>query len=211
MKSSLFCLVIAAASLYSSASQAASPRRMPNLHFGQPQALAGSNGCNPQNFNATVTPDGATLTVIYDEMMAQAGDGTGKVSDLKRCRLRIPVQIPEGYQIIQTKQDFRGSFSLPKGAAATLDVTEKFQYSTGAPGRVYRRFVGPADYKDYTITAYPMTDATSPCGGKTYLDMNSDLTVTVPKKTTPLAFATLDTVDSVGHYALEYRMSKCKK
>jgi hypothetical protein len=210
MKSSLLCLLIAAACLYASSSQAAA-RKMPNLHFGQPQALAGSNGCNPNNFNATVTPDGATLTVIFDEMMAQAGDGTGKVKDLKRCRLRIPVQLPEGYQIIQTRQDFRGSFSLPRGAAATLDVTERFQHRTGAPGRVYRRFVGPVDYRDYTVTAYPLTDATSPCGGKTYLDMSSDLTVTVPKKTTALAFATLDTIDTVGHYSLQYRLGKCKK
>ncbi len=209
MKSYFLCLLIAAACLYAGASEAADYE--PQVFFGKPEFLRSAvSGCDATNTSATLTPDNRGLTLIFDRMSAEAGNGTGTARAHKRCRMRIPASIPEGYQIVLTKQDFRGSNLLPKGGTSILDIQEKFEHSRWSSG-VYKRFNGPIDYEPYTLENYVINDVRSPCGGNTHLLFHADLSISVPNKTSDSSLTSLDTIDFTGKASFRYKVIKCAK
>ena len=68
------------------------------VHFKAP-AIAGS-GCPSGSSDFAITPDGATLSILFDRYIAESGN--------KSCNIAIPVHIPNGFQVSAMTADFRG-------------------------------------------------------------------------------------------------------
>lgn len=68
------------------------------VHFKAP-AIAGS-GCPAGSSDFVITPDGSTLSILFDSYIAEPGN--------KSCNIAIPVHIPNGFQVSTMTADFRG-------------------------------------------------------------------------------------------------------
>lgn len=68
------------------------------VHFKAP--AIGGNGCPGGTSDFAITPDGATLSILFDNYIADPGN--------KSCNLAIPVHIPNGFQVSHMTADFRG-------------------------------------------------------------------------------------------------------
>jgi hypothetical protein len=68
------------------------------VHFKAP-ASAGT-GCPNGTVSHVITPDGTTLSILFDNYVAESGN--------KSCNLAIPVHVPNGFQVSTLKSDFRG-------------------------------------------------------------------------------------------------------
>jgi hypothetical protein len=68
------------------------------VHFKAP-AIAGS-GCPAGSSDFAITPDGSTLSILFDSYIAEPGN--------KSCNLAVPVHVPNGFQVSTMTADFRG-------------------------------------------------------------------------------------------------------
>ena len=77
------------------------------------------NGCGPASASAIVTPDGKTLSVLFDNYSAEIGQGSSNPAATtiqKDCRVLIDVDVPAGYQYALQETDYRGFAALPASA-----------------------------------------------------------------------------------------------
>src|SRR5687767_2321492 len=87
---------------------------MPNpsdIRLGTP-AIGGS-GCPQGTASAVLSPDGKTLSVLFDQFQVEAGRTTGKQIDRKTCDMGIPVHVPQGFAVSVLQVDYRGFNALP--------------------------------------------------------------------------------------------------
>lgn len=88
-------------------------------------------GCNNDTAAFMVSPDEEEISLSYDEMIVEAGDGTNRTYHKKHCQAVIPVYAPPGQQIIITVADFRGAATIPQdiGAMGRLQMKMRLQDS----------------------------------------------------------------------------------
>lgn len=80
----------------------------------------GGSGCAGDTARASISPDGKTVSILFDNFVAQAGGNAPRRAELS-CSTRIPIQVPAGYQAMVTRLDYRGFASVaPSGGRAVL-------------------------------------------------------------------------------------------
>jgi hypothetical protein len=160
-----------------------------DIRLGQPGY--GGNGCPAGSVSATLSPDYKTLSVLFDQYMAQAGGQTGRSIDRKSCNLAIPVYVPQGMSVSLFKIDYRGFASIPPGGEGRFNVEYFF---AGSKGPVLQEVFNSGYENDYLITDQLVGQATvwSPCGQEVNLRVN---TSTMVRNSNPAREA-LMTVDS---------------
>lgn len=67
--------------------------------YFQAPAIAGS-GCPADTTDFAITPDGQTLTILFDAYSADPGN--------KTCNIAVPVHVPNGFQVSLVTADYRG-------------------------------------------------------------------------------------------------------
>ncbi|MGZ3690844.1 MAG: DUF4360 domain-containing protein [Pseudobdellovibrio sp.] len=80
--------------------------------------LSGS-GCDSATASAIVTPDGQTVSVLFDNYSAQIGVGStnpGLTTIQKDCHVLIDVDVPFGQQYAIIETDYNGFAALPASA-----------------------------------------------------------------------------------------------
>jgi hypothetical protein len=82
----------------------------------------GGTGCPQGSVSATLSPDGTTLAILFDEYIVEAGGDTGVPFGRKSCNVSIPVHVPQGISISIISVDYRGFNFLPAGARSTFQV-----------------------------------------------------------------------------------------
>lgn len=80
-------------------SQANVANANPNGVYFQAPAIAGS-GCPAGTTDFAITPDGQTLTILFDAYSADPGN--------KTCNIAVPVHVPNGFQVSLMTADYRG-------------------------------------------------------------------------------------------------------
>lgn len=152
----------------------AAPARADDIRFGEP--AYGGTGCPAGTGSAVVSPDGHSLSLLFDEYEAEAGGATGRSVDTKSCNIAIPVHVPQGYSVSVLSLPVRGFLGLPRGARATASVETFFAGQAGP--RYSRQFRGPRN-EDYLL-ANPLAAGAltwSPCGADVILRANTSVTV----------------------------------
>ncbi|PID49770.1 MAG: hypothetical protein CR991_04950 [Proteobacteria bacterium] len=91
-------VLLMSAVLAAAASQAQADPNDNAVYFQAP-AIAGS-GCPAGTSDYAITPDGQTLTILFDEYMASPGMAT--------CNIAVPVHVPNGFQVSLMTADYRG-------------------------------------------------------------------------------------------------------
>lgn len=172
-----------------------------SVQLGKPSY--GGNGCPAGSASASISPDGKTLSILFDKYLVEAGGQQNRVSR-KSCNLSIPVKVPNGLSVSLISADYRGFVEAPSGTSARLDTEYFFGGSRGP--RFSHKFKGPhsAPYtKSHKLRA--TANVWSACGADVNLRVNSSTTVN--SRNGQEAMATVDSADFQAGmvYRLKYR------
>src|SRR5215212_4204310 len=119
-----------------------------DISLGEPGY--GGNGCPAGSASTILSPDGKSLSILFDQYAVEAGGATNKALDRKSCNIAIPVHVPDGLSVSVLAVDYRGFNAIPAGAKTTFHVEYFF---AGARGPVFNKaFNGPIGGDEYTIT-----------------------------------------------------------
>lgn len=163
--------------------------------------LSGS-GCGPASATALITPDGQTLSVLFDNYSAEIGRGSanpGLTASQKDCHVLVDVDVPMGMQYAIQQTDYRGFAALPASAYGFHRFT---QIIPGAPIASMRE----AQLRGPTMNNYSVSVMQKP-GRLTYstcnqtyqtIDLFSQLMVSYLPNTSDRTMAqiNLDSVDT---------------
>ncbi|KAK3987491.1 hypothetical protein QBC44DRAFT_343915 [Cladorrhinum sp. PSN332] len=154
----------------------------------------GGSGCPGGSVASMLSTDLTTLTLIYDEFIAQSGEGIQTKERRKNCQVNVKLHYPQGWQFSVFKADYRGHATLPSGFTGSCKAT---YYFSGHSQQVSRteQFQGPID-KDYLKTDVFGVESTiwSPCGAEGLLNINSAIQLSPLDSKTP-ALLTSESTD----------------
>ena len=165
----------------------------------------GGTGCPQGTVSAAFTQDRTTVTMIFDQFLAQTGKGLKPTDARKACQINVDLRYPSGWSYSVMKVDYRGYVGIPAGFSALQTAT---YYFSGDSGQYVARsaFRGPR-YEDYKVTdQFPVEKFNwSPCGSvqrgniKASVELRGDFTKP--------ALITVDSVDGTVKqiYGLQWR------
>ena len=142
------------------------------LRLGAP--AYGGTGCPAGTASVSVSPDETSLSILFDNYVAEAGYTTNRSVDRKSCNITIPVQVPQGYSVSVFQVDYRGFNAVPRGASTRFDA-EYFWAGSRGP-RLSKTFYGPIN-NNYTLTdeLQANTVVWAPCGASVNLRVNTSM------------------------------------
>jgi len=193
-------LLLGAAAAGTLATAAGAALAIDDISLGMPGY--GGTGCPSGSVSTTLSPDGKSLSLIFDQYSVEAGGDTGRTFDRKSCNVAIPVHVPQGYSVAVLAIDYRGFNHLPAGASSQFNVEYFF---AGGRGPAFRKtFYGPED-SDYLLSNKLGVESTvwSRCGEDVNLRTNTSMRVSSPRGRE--AMATVDSQDV--NAAIIYRLS----
>lgn len=183
---------------------AAVPASADDISLGNPGY--GGSGCPGGSVSATLSPDGKSLSLIFDEYTVSAGGMTGRSFDRKSCNVAIPVHVPNGYSIAVLSVDYRGYNQLPRRAMSQFNVEYFF---AGSRGPAFRRSFYGALESDYFINNLLGVESLvwSPCGADVNLRTNSSMRVNTFNNAE--ASASVDSQDVNAAIVYRLQMRRC--
>ncbi len=142
-------------------------------HFNLGSPSYGGNGCPAGTAAVVVSEDRQTMSVLFDQFKAEAGNTTGRRIDRASCNLRIPLRVEAGYSVALIKVDYRGFNAMAVGGSTTFNA-EYFYAGSRGPKHT-RKFRGPlAD--EFTIGNQVVSQVWSPCGKDVIFGINASAT-----------------------------------
>lgn len=156
-------------------------------------------GCPQGSVSATLSPDGTSLSLLFDAYVAEAGGTTGLLRSAKNCQINIPFLVPPGYAVQVVKMDYRGFIAVPNGARSTFGAGFRFLEIDGRgtnSRRVLRASVlaGPRQ-ESFVMSSIVRGPDFSPCGRSFVLAAESMLNVQ-SNRAGEGAFSTIDSLDA---------------
>ncbi|KAH7147041.1 hypothetical protein B0J13DRAFT_473868 [Dactylonectria estremocensis] len=137
----------------------------------------GGSGCPAGSVGHMLSSDLTTLTLIYDEFIAQAGKDIKPIEKRKNCQVNLKVQYPQGWQFSIFKADYRGHATLPAGATGTCKATYYFSGSSQQISNT-KKFTGPYDADYLKTDVFGLESIVwSPCGVEGLINVNSAIQV----------------------------------
>ncbi len=185
-----FRTALAATTLALLTSQAAYAAPSNNVvHFLDP-AIAG-NGCPAGTTDYAITPDGQTLTILFDAYAADPGN--------KACNIAVPVHVPNGFQVSLMTADYRGFIE----GKAELRRSYFFAGQTGPSLKTNLSSNSGDDYtqRDNLLT---MTNTFAKCGRDVNLRINSRI-----RTKTNSSFVSVDSLDLNNGMVFQLQYRKC--
>lgn len=177
--------------------------------------LKGS-GCGPTTAQAVITPDGQTLSVLFDNYSAEIGEGSEnpQLRQInKTCEVLIDADVPPGVQYSIQQVNFRGFAALPTSAHGY------HRFSTRIPGQAVPSLReaqlkgGIVDNYDVTIAGKPGRNNWSTCNNTSQkISILSDLMVRyLPNsRDNSKAQITLDSTDVATASAFKLIWQRCR-
>ena len=137
----------------------------------------GGSGCPQGSVGKTISSDGSSFTLIFDEYIAEAGYDIPRSAGRKTCQVTMDIRVPRGYQYSIATLDTRGYVSLDRGARAYQKST--YYFDRFYEGTFVTNFRGPID-EDYTVTDEVELESGgvwSPCGSNRLLNIKTEIGV----------------------------------
>ncbi|MFZ4714700.1 MAG: DUF4360 domain-containing protein [Bacteriovoracaceae bacterium] len=168
----------------------------------------GGNGCPIGTASVTLSPDSKSLTILFDQFLAEAGKSSKKTIDRKSCNLAIPIHVPNGFSVSIIGIDYRGFVSLPNSRAVATFNTEYFFAGMVGP-RFQRNWFGPSE-ADYLFQNAVGVQALvwSPCGADTNIRVNTSMMVR--NTGSGDALASVDSIDMQAGLIFHYALRACR-
>lgn len=166
-----------------------------------------TNGCPEGSYSIVMSPDGTTLSILFDQFTVESGKTQRKV-----CRISAPLKLPANKSIGVYKVDYRGFAKLAAKQEAGLDVQYFLGPQGNEHGRVFKRKIKGPHESDYLFTenigAGQMKRVG--CGAAAVLNVGITLSLDGDLRR-DAAMASLDTADGAPGGALVYHLDlkKC--
>lgn len=177
--------------------------------FGTPLWAQDGDGCPVGSYRIVLAPDGATLSVLFDQFTLQSGAATPLAPRRKICRLSAPLSLPDRQSIGVYKVDYRGFSRLAARQEAELHVQYFLGPHGSQHGRVFKRKVKGPHEGDYlfseTIGAGQMKRVG--CGIAAVLELGITLSLDGDLRARE-AMASLDSTDAAPGGALVYHLER---
>ncbi|KAH8891189.1 hypothetical protein GQ53DRAFT_649066 [Thozetella sp. PMI_491] len=155
--------------------------------------FAGS-GCPAGSVTGDLSDDLAAITLLYDNLTAQAGNGVPASEYRKNCQLNFKINYSSGWQFSVVKADYRGYAQLPTGDSGTTKAT---YYFSGDSQQFSSAMTIDGPYEgDYIKIDQIGLDRTvwSPCGREALFNINSEVRLS-PSDATNHAMMTVRLTD----------------
>ncbi len=161
-----------------------------NTVYFQDPAIAGS-GCPAGSTDYAITPDGQTLTILFDAYSADPGN--------KTCNIAVPVHVPNGYQVSLMTADYRGFIE----GSAELRRSYFFAGQTGPSLKTDFSSSGGKEYteRDNLLT---MSESFARCGQDVSLRINSRI-----RTKTNSSSISVDSLDLNNGMIFHLKYNKC--
>ena len=170
------------------------------------------NGCPEESYSIVMSPDGTTLSILFDQFTLQGSEATTGRNLRKVCRISAPLKLPADQSIGVYKVDYRGFAKLVGRQESELDVRYHLGPHDNPHGRVFKRKIKGPHEGDYlfteTIGAGQMKRVG--CGTEATLNVDVGLSLAGDLRTGE-PMASLDTTDAAPGGALVYHLNlrKC--
>lgn len=176
-----------------------------DVRLGNPEY--GGTGCPAGSASVAISPDAKSLSILFDQFVAEAGGNTGKTMDRKTCNIAVPVHVPQGYSVSIFQIDYRGFNSLPYGAYSRFNV-EYFFAGTQGPG-YEKQFNGRLE-DEYLLRNTLVASAVvwSPCGKSVILRANTGMLVRTNNQHAS-SYASVDSVDVAAGLVFNLKWKRC--
>ncbi len=164
----------------------------------------GGTGCPANSASVTLTPDAKTLSLIFDQYVAEAGGS--RTLDRKTCNIAVPVHVPQGYSVSILKFDYRGFVSVPTGEN-TFNVEYFFAGHTGP--KFTKTFTSGTE-QEYLLGNRFAVEALSwsRCGEDVNLRINSSITAKTFNRSRP-SMITVDSADINAGIVFHLQWRRC--
>ena len=161
-----------------------------NSVYFQAPAIAGS-GCPAGTTDFAITPDGQTLTILFDSYLADPGNLT--------CNVAVPVHVPNGYQVSLMTADYRG---FVEGSAEL----RRSYFFAGATGPALVTPFKSSAGKEYTErdNLLTMSESFARCGQDVNLRINSRI-----RTKTSHSSISVDSLDLNNGMVFHLQYKKC--
>lgn len=171
-----------------------------------------TNGCPEGSYSIVMSPDGTSLSILFDKFTLESSGIAGNTKPKKVCRISAPLNLPANQSIGVYKVDYRGFAKLVKKQETDLEV----QYFLGPQGndrgRVFKRKVKGPHEGDYLFTETIGAGQMKRVGCGTAAVLNLGITLSLDGALQAgEAMSTLDTTDAARSGALVYHLDlkKC--
>jgi len=170
-----------------------------------------TNGCPAGSYSIVMSPDGTSLSILFDKFTLEGSGSTGSTKPKKVCRISAPLNLPANQSIGVYKVDYRGFAKLVKKQETDLEV----QYFLGPHGndrgRVFKRKVKGPHEGDYLFTETIGAGQMKRVGCGTAAVLNVGITLGLDGDLrTGEPMASLDTTDAArGALVYHLDLKKC--
>ena len=170
-----------------------------------------TNGCPAGSYSIVMSPDGTSLSILFDKFTLEGGGSTGSTKPRKVCRISAPLNLPANQSLGVYKVDYRGFAKLVKKQETDLEV----QYFLGPHGndrgRVFKRKVKGPHEGDYLFTETIGAGQMKRVGCGTAAVLNVGITLGLDGDLrTGEPMASLDTTDAArGALVYHLDLKKC--
>lgn len=183
------------------------------LLVGLPAWAQESNGCPEGSYSIVVSPDGTTVSLLFDQFTLESRAASVGGTRRKVCHISYPLNLPANYSIGVYKVDYRGFAKLAARQEAGLDVQYFLGPHDNQRGRAFKRAVKGPHEGDYvfTETIVPGQMKRAGCGTSSMLNVGITLSLDGMLRTGG-AMASLDTADGAPGGALVFHLDlkKCR-
>jgi hypothetical protein len=146
------------------------------IEIAMPINYAGS-GCPAGSVAPALSDDLTTLTLMYDQYIAQSGPNTMPTDARRNCQMNIKLRYPHGWQFSIFKADYRGFADLPRGATGTCKATYYFSGETRQMSSTMT-INGPFSQNYLKSDSFDVrSEVWSPCGKDGMLNINSEVRI----------------------------------
>ena len=108
------------------------------------------NGCTSGSTATIISADRKAFTIIFDQFIAETGDGVAPEEGKKYCRITLDLSVPQGWSYTLHEVTHRGFISIKEEAQATHRRTHWLGRIPFKGKHFRQRFDGPFD-SDYML------------------------------------------------------------
>ena len=167
-------------------------------------------GCPAGTFQVIKSPDGLTISLLFDQFTLSSPAGAIHTFATKICDIRVPMPLAAGDSLGVYQVDYRGFAQL--SALQSSELVTRYAFVADKRQRVARKLVKGAFDGDFsfTETVPEGTMARAGCGAATVFRIVISLALTT--RGPAAASTTLDSVDGAPKRGLVYHFNvqKCK-
>lgn len=180
---------------------------LPGVRLGEPSY--GGTGCPAGSASVSLSPDQDEISIMFDQFVAEAGGGAGRMVDRKACELSVPIHIPQGYSATVIQTDFRGFNLVSRGGMNRLN-TEYFW--AGQRGPSYSNMYRGPQNDDYFATNGVVASGVvwTPCGMSTNLRIRATI-MTQTNRQMEQSMMTVDSADITGGLIYHVQWRRCSR